>query len=144
MVHFRQIIETATLYGVRVESVHVMVDQKTGRPAGSAQLHLQPFEENENDPLLTAETYVLDAIDRLNDEDFRGRPARVRRFETRSRPSVGGSGTSRYFGGDISIKCSNCNQVGHRQNECPQEPALPPCYFCAGTDHAPRKSSLKI
>lgn len=126
-------------YGVQNVTAKLNIDKKTNRPAGSAQLFLQP--SHCSDPAFDSGTYLQAIIKLLDGKDFGGRPVRARSSESKSRASFGG-GNVRYFGGDISIKCNNCGQVGHRQSECPQEPILPPCHFCAGTDHDPRMFSL--
>ncbi len=41
----------------------------------------------------------------------------------------------RYFELDISFKCNNCGEVGHKQSEC-LNPSIPqPCHLCASTNH---------
>lgn len=119
-------------YGVQDVTAKLNYDKKTNRPAGSAQLFLQP--RHSSNPDFDPSSYLQAIIKLLDGQNYGGREVRARSSESKGRPSVGG----RYFGGDISVKCNNCGQVGHRQSECPQEPVPPPCHFCAGTDHEPR------
>lgn len=36
---------------------------------------------------------------------------------------------------DISIRCFQCNQVGHRRFDCMSEPVHPPCFVCGSLEH---------
>jgi hypothetical protein len=159
----KEIEAISSFYGIKNVTAKINIDKKTNRPSGSAQIFLQPQpqpsktsaddggteqqEEEEQHEGEDSGLYLKSVIDALDGKDFRGRAVRVRSFESNGggarggRASFGG-GASRYFGGDdLSVKCYNCGQVGHRQTDCLQEPTLPPCHFCAGTDHEPRMST---
>ena len=127
------------------------VDWKTKLPSGSATVHVLSTqtnntshaknELNENDEgTLYGEPEneeVGDCIQELQGEEIGGRPLRVQRYLAKKRQSgsLGGRGDSRYFNDDISCKCHNCGQVGHRQQECTNESMPIPCHLCAGLDH---------
>ena len=122
------------------------MDKKTNRPSGSAFVLLKPPESSrtedahsEDPPRSVSEmdlSYAIECQNKLQDTNFSGRPVRVRAMGTKARLSLGGGG-ARYFGGDISVKCHRCGEVGHRMAECPRENVMQPCHFCAGTDHEP-------
>jgi hypothetical protein len=40
---------------------------------------------------------------------------------------------------DISVKCHQCGQVGHKAIDCINEAIPIPCHLCAGVDHDPGK-----
>ncbi len=87
-------------------------------------------------------------VSTLNGEQLGGRMLRVQRSSASEarrklgRGSLGGGGSgesSRYFVMDISTKCMLCEQVGHKQFECTEEPIPTPCHLCAGRDHEASK-----
>lgn len=86
-----------------------------------------------------------DCIQALHGRSMKGRIIRAQKafsLETRRRMSsgggLGGGGSiGRYFERDISTKCHNCGQVGHRMQECTNSTVNQPCHLCAGTDHDP-------
>ncbi len=89
-------------------------------------------------------TTLEEVIDALNGKMCGGRPVRaqkpsstdVKRRISFGAGSMGGRDiTLRYFVTDISCKCNSCGQVGHRQQECINDPLPIPCHFCAGCDH---------
>jgi hypothetical protein len=133
---------------VSVETATIVMDKKTDRPSGSAMVTLIPPVHIPTDADSDADgnstrsirekdlVYAVECQNKLQDADFKGRPVRARATGSRARASLGGGG-SRYFGGDISVKCFACGETGHRQTECPNDPVLPPCHLCAGTDHEP-------
>jgi hypothetical protein len=139
-----EIEKISFFYGVKNVIAKLNIDKKTQRPSGSAQIFVQSVgddAEEEEDPNL----YLKNVIQALDGKDFRGRPVRVRSFEMKGGRVSFGGGAVRYFGGDdLSVKCNNCGKVGHRQADCLQEPTLPPCHFCAGTDHEPRMPPLLL
>jgi len=47
-----------------------------------------------------------------------------------------GGGSDRYFNREnMSIKCTACYAVGHREKECPNISSIHCCHLCAGKDH---------
>lgn len=79
---------------------------------------------------------VQDRIQSLQGERCGGRPVKVLRYR-RDAPSRRSSGSEcgRYFADDISCKCHLCGVVGHRQQDCTNDPLPTPCHLCAGKDH---------
>lgn len=133
--------------GFRFDNVVLGVDRKTQLPSGSATVYVRT-----SAPLaaptggLTEEgtlygdpqnEEVTECIQALQGEELGGRPVRVQRFIAKRRQSgsLGGRESGRYFFEDISCKCHNCGQVGHRQVDCTNETAPMPCHLCAGLDH---------
>nr|XP_030113878.3 zinc finger CCHC domain-containing protein 7 [Taeniopygia guttata]XP_030113879.3 zinc finger CCHC domain-containing protein 7 [Taeniopygia guttata] len=41
----------------------------------------------------------------------------------------------RYYRGDKSVTCRNCQRPGHLSKNCPTPKKAPPCCLCAGRDH---------
>lgn len=108
---------------------------KKGMPLGSAAVEIYLKGKK------TSLTKVLNAI---NGKICGNRPIRAQKtnFNVRKRLSFGkdNNSVSRYFEGpDISFKCNLCGQVGHRQQECANDPVPQPCHLCAGTNHEPSK-----
>ncbi len=108
---------------------------KKGMPLGSAAVEI--YLKGKKLSL----TKVLNAI---NGKICGNRPIRAQKtnFNVRKRLSFGkdNNSISRYFEGpDISFKCNLCGQVGHRQQECANDPVPQPCHLCAGTNHEPSK-----
>lgn len=140
-------------HGLKFITVTMGVDWKTKLPSGSATVHveLELSHSTTSAPTTTESagaSEVLDAegpsdeevdevIQVLQGEDVGGRPLRVQRFIAKRRQSgsLGGRGDARYFSEDISCKCHNCGQVGHRQQECTNDALPTPCHLCAGQDH---------
>jgi hypothetical protein len=92
-------------------------------------------------------------IQSIQGEDLAGRPLRVQRYLDKSAAKrrlsgPGGGGTpgkdSRYFSEDISCKCNNCGQVGHKQADCTNETETNPCHLCAGKDHEAGKQVFYV
>lgn len=144
-------------YGYTFSTVVFGVDKKSGLPSGSATVHVDLEESDSSDPNKSAtedgETKLYDddlvddpvarCIETLQGEDCGGRPLRVQRFLVRKRQSgsLGGRGDSRYFADDISCKCHNCGEVGHRQQDCTNDTMPVPCHLCAGLDHDAGKTA---
>jgi len=78
-----------------------------------------------------------EALEKLKDQDFNGRPLRVWLWKTKKGRN---SEAGRYYTHEhnrIDLKCTNCGLVGHNSEECSSPPLPTPCHLCAGTDHEP-------
>lgn len=126
-----EISSFAEKLGINFLSIKVARNLLTNEPEGWATAEL------------SSEVEVTSSIQLLHSQPCGGRPVRVSRYQQKNRGSLnggndrrnskGGDG-SRYFFDDISIKCHNCGQVGHRMNDCSERPR-PVCHLCAGRDH---------
>ena len=103
--------------------INVLLDinKKTNVPSGAATIQLAVGSDTN------------EAITKLTDKDFGGRPVRV--VEMRKLRRTLSSSSQRYFGEDIECKCQACGQVGHRQTECNNPPLVPACHLCGGGNH---------
>lgn len=126
-----ELIQFATKLHVKLVKVEMGSDTSPGLPAGTAIAYVS-----------SEETDISEVLSALNGEDCQGRIIRVSEVSTnKSRESFG---QTRYFDRDISVKCNNCNEVGHRQFECPN-PLLETfcCHLCGG-NHDPGDCSSII
>ena len=127
----KELIDFASKYNIKIVKVEMGSDVTPGLPAGTAIAYMSN-EMNSSDILST-----------LNGEDCLGRVIRVSEVSAanKSRESFG---QTRYFDRDISVKCNNCFEVGHRQYECPH-PLLESfcCHLCGGS-HDPGDCSSII
>lgn len=131
----REIIEFAAKYNIKFISVTIIMDKRRiGLPSGNATATLSSINQ------------VDEAISTLHNESFQGRDIRVSIDEKAKRTFLSMGNSSRYFGllNDISLKCLNCGEVGHRQTECKNTDIMQPCHLCAGRDHDPGNHFLVI
>ena len=123
-------IQFGAKYGCPLVNVKIGFDKKKNLPSGSASAELAASEGEEVD--------INACVSKLQGEQCGGRPVRVQRSggsnENRRRLS-GVKDSSRYFVNDITVKCQNCGEVGHKQFECNNEAIPTPCHLCAGKDH---------
>ena len=100
-------------------------------PLGSAVVQLS---------LIDGET-ADSCIEKLQGKVCGGRQIRIQKasLAQKKRLSFGPNReiNNRYFENDISVKCNDCGEVGHRSYECTNDPLPVPCHLCAGTDHDP-------
>jgi hypothetical protein len=124
------VLAFAAAAGVVLREVKIVMDKKKANlPSGTALATVTSTEE------------VDMAIDKLFGKPFMGRDFKLSAIESKSsarrtngRFSIGAN--TRYFSdGDISTKCFNCGQVGHKQTDCANPAAMAPCHLCAGNDH---------
>ena len=108
------------IYGVKLLNIRLARNASTNESEGWATAEL------------SSEAEVIASIEVLHSQDCKGRPIRVQRALNK-RKKAGSS--DRYFLEDeLSIKCNNCGQTGHRVKDCLQSAALT-CHLCAGRDH---------
>lgn len=93
-----------------------------GLPAGAAIVSLPP------------DSSVTEVVGDLKGKLCERRPVRVENADGSKRRNSKGKDKNRYFG-DITCKCPLCGEVGHRQNDCMNDPIPTPCHLCAGGDH---------
>jgi len=127
----RELYDFITNYNIKVIKVEMGTDSTPQLPAGTAFAYI------------SNEINASEVLSILNGEDCLGRPIRVSEISAtnKNRESFG---QTRYFDRDISIKCNNCGEVGHRQFECPN-PLLESfcCHLCGGS-HDPSECSSII
>ncbi len=116
-------------YGFTFSNVLMNIDKKTNLPSGSALCDISDIDKGSDQ-----EIDILGSFSRLQGQLLGGRPIRVS-YAGEKRRNSSGRDNSRYFGVDISRKCSLCGIVGHKQNDCTNEPIPFPCHLCAGKDH---------
>ena len=122
-----EIKEFGQRYGYTFQSIELLQDQLSKQPIGAAIVYL------------TQGTDIIECATALNGEDCLGRPVRVVADGVpRNRDSF--SSSNRYFDKDISFKCNNCQEVGHRSAECPNPGLRQPCHLCASLEHDAGKS----
>jgi hypothetical protein len=110
--------------GAVVLSVVIKMDKKRNLPAGAVAVELRRE---------GVDTEALLAL--LREKDLGGRKIRAELSgQSRRRPRPSSEG-SRYFGADMSCKCFLCGEVGHKSQECGNDPLPTPCGLCAGLDH---------
>jgi hypothetical protein len=104
-------------------SVEVMLTLSNTNNSNSSK------KKNDEDTTPTTASNIISTIHGLN---IQGRIIRACLSDSKRRQSLD---NNRYFEENISVKCSNCNQVGHTQVDCtlPIQPL--PCHLCAGRDH---------
>lgn len=105
--------------------IKVDMDTKKNLPAGSMSIWV-------------AESNTVEIMDGLEGMECNGRRIRVENLSAKKKdPSKRLSlDKGRYFGsGNISVKCSNCGEVGHMQQQCTNASLPTPCHLCAGQDH---------
>lgn len=101
--------------------------EKKGLPVGSASVEFK----------LPADYPIQTIIDDINGKHLANRPVRAQKPVNDSKKRMSFNKENRYFERDISCKCMNCGEVGHRSQEC-TNPSIPtPCHLCAGSDHEP-------
>ena len=116
-----EIIEFGQRYDYTFHSIELLQDQLSKQPIGAAIVYLQPGSD------------IIECATTLNGEDCLGRPVRVVADGVpRNRDSFS---SNRYFDKDISFKCNNCQEVGHRYAECPHPGLRQPCHLCASLEH---------
>lgn len=115
--------------GYTLTNVKIGFDKKKNLPSGSASAEIAGGPDVDINACVSA----------LQGENCCGRPVRVQRAVSGSgdarRRLSGGKDNSRYFVNDITVKCQNCGEVGHKQFECTNEAIPTPCHLCAGKDH---------
>jgi hypothetical protein len=121
-----QIEEFARRYDCPLEQIVLGLDKKTKAPNGSATAQLT---------MGTGGGSAQDRIQLLQGERCGGRPVKVLRWRDTPTRRSSGSECGRYFADDISCKCHLCGAVGHRQQDCTNDPLPTPCHLCAGKDH---------
>ena len=132
-------------YGYTFSAVTILMDKKKNLPAGIVQCDIissMMIDEN-NEPSFDINT----CISSLQGELCGGRPVRIQNAANDTRRLSGAFGkqdASRYFDLDISVKCQLCGLVGHKQNDCTNDPIPNPCHLCAGRDHEASKNGLYL
>lgn len=124
------LILIAKAYGVFFKSVVLHIDKKSNLPAGNGTGYLDLHHHQNVD--------VNDCVEALQGQDCSGRPLRVHStidHDIVSKKRRSSQGVQRYFGLDLTIKCLNCGEVGHKQADCTNETIPTPCHLCAGKDH---------
>lgn len=123
-----QVIDCAKDSGLTVLDAKLDRDYKNGAPSGSATIRIPTSQANS------------EIIKSIVGNSWGGRPIRAelcgRNRENRKR-RASSDGAGRYFEVEnISVKCSICGTVGHRDKECVNTDSIfNPCHLCAGTDH---------
>ena len=116
-------------YGITFSNVVMNIDKKTNLPSGSALCDISDIDKGGDQAV-----DIPGSFSRLHGQLLGGRPIRVS-YAGEKRRNSSGRDNSRYFGIDISKKCSLCGIVGHKQNDCTNDPIPFPCHLCAGKDH---------
>lgn len=120
-----QIEEFASRHDCSLEQIVLGLDKKTRAPNGTATAQLTGGGGGS----------AQDRIQLLQGERCGGRPVKVLRWRDVPSRRSSGSECGRYFAEDISCKCHLCGAVGHRQQDCTNDPLPTPCHLCAGKDH---------
>lgn len=108
---------------IKLENIQIIFDKTNELPSGQAIAEYPSICEDK----------VNEIIQQLNGKSLDGR---ILRFSINDSKKSIHSNNRRYFGSmNISIKCHQCGEVGHREKECPNDSIPPPCHLCAGNDH---------
>lgn len=116
-------------HGFTVKSVELGGEGNKKMPLGSASVKI----------ILPEGITADQCAEKLQSKVCGGRQIRVQKAanDTKRRLSYGRELNNRYFESDISAKCMSCGEVGHRSNECTNDPLPVPCHLCGGIDHDP-------
>lgn len=125
------IIKAGMKYGIQITAVTIELDQKTNLPYGSAIVEIDQS------------TDEATAMQKLQGEDFGGRPVRVQSQQQRKRRASGGRADTRYFAFSdaAEVKCRMCGNLGHTARYCSELKSVLPCHLCAGRDHEAGKTT---
>lgn len=120
-----ELIHFGKKFGIEFRHVELLNDQSTGKPNGSAIVHLD------------ANQVVSEACSKLTGEDCLGRIVRAYGLDLQHQKTDSSSAGNRYFETDISFKCHNCGCTGHRSNDCTNPQVVVPCHLCGSNSHEP-------